>query len=159
MGCLLHKWDGCKCSKCGKTRDAEHNWDGCTCKQCGKVRDQQHVWSIHDDNFPREFKVYIDRCTCAYCGKTRDEHHLWKCGVCELCGKKAPLMGHESGIRKLNGSNVETYCSKCNMLFKTEPENVLYDSVIRRLRDAESAGCSDPEAEIILEWLREAAKR
>jgi len=37
MACLLgHKWNGCKCEKCGKTRDMQHKWLGCVCESCGK---------------------------------------------------------------------------------------------------------------------------
>ena len=45
MACLFgHKWDGCKCTKCGKTRDEGHDWDGCKCTKCGKTRDEGHKW-------------------------------------------------------------------------------------------------------------------
>lgn len=37
MACLFgHKWNGCKCEKCGKVRDIGHSWNGCVCKTCGK---------------------------------------------------------------------------------------------------------------------------
>ena len=37
MACLFgHEWNGCKCTKCGKVRDAGHSWNGCICKTCGK---------------------------------------------------------------------------------------------------------------------------
>ena len=37
MACLFgHKWNGCKCTKCGKTRDELHDWKKDTCKNCGK---------------------------------------------------------------------------------------------------------------------------
>ena len=56
--CLFgHKWNGCKCSRCGKTRDEQHDWEGCICRRCGKTR---HNW---------------DACSCRQCGKTR---HDWK---------------------------------------------------------------------------------
>jgi hypothetical protein len=43
MACLFgHKWNGCKCEKCEKTRDEQHDWDGCKCKRCGKTRDESH---------------------------------------------------------------------------------------------------------------------
>ena len=45
ISCLFgHKWNGCKCSRCGKTRDESHAWKGCTCTICGKTRDEGHVW-------------------------------------------------------------------------------------------------------------------
>jgi len=46
MGCLIHKWDGCVCKVCGKTR---HKWipyndvlswgshDDRQCKRCGTI--------------------------------------------------------------------------------------------------------------------------
>jgi hypothetical protein len=35
--CLLgHQWNGCKCDRCGKTRDEQHDWDGAHCKICSK---------------------------------------------------------------------------------------------------------------------------
>lgn len=38
MACLLgHRWNGCKCEKCGKTRDDNHVWQNGRCKQCGVV--------------------------------------------------------------------------------------------------------------------------
>lgn len=37
MACLLgHKWNGCKCERCGKVRDSCHSWEGCVCGACGK---------------------------------------------------------------------------------------------------------------------------
>ena len=87
---FTHKWDGCKCKRCGKIRDKhhdwgacsckhcgalrnEHEWEGCTCKRCGETRDKQHSW---------------DGCKCKRCGKTRDEQHDWDGCVCTLCGAK-----------------------------------------------------------------------
>jgi len=51
MACLFgHKWDGCKCTKCGKTRDEEHNWKDRSCTVCGKPQllseDDQRIYSI-----------------------------------------------------------------------------------------------------------------
>jgi len=45
MACLFgHKWNGCKCSKCGKTRDDQHKWSSNTgkCSICGK--ECRHTW-------------------------------------------------------------------------------------------------------------------
>jgi len=37
MACLFgHKWNGCKCARCGKSRDENHDWDGCKCEICEK---------------------------------------------------------------------------------------------------------------------------
>ena len=35
MACLFgHKWNGCKCQRCGKTRDEGHRWEGGACLNC-----------------------------------------------------------------------------------------------------------------------------
>ncbi|MEA5047529.1 MAG: hypothetical protein VB034_02850 [Eubacteriales bacterium] len=61
MACLFgHKWNGCKCTKCGKTRDEHHDWNGCICRICGKTRDENHDWN---------------GCKCRICGKVRDKGH------------------------------------------------------------------------------------
>jgi hypothetical protein len=62
MLCSLsfHSWNGCICSKCGKTR---HEWQKCTCKLCGKVN---HEWDgciclrCHC-NRNREIKLILSR--------------------------------------------------------------------------------------------------
>ena len=36
MGCLIHKWDGCKCLKCEKVQDKNHYWENGICEKCGK---------------------------------------------------------------------------------------------------------------------------
>ncbi len=81
MGCLFHKWDGCKCSKCGKTRDEGHAYEKIAgqckekCSRCGMERDA-HDW---------------DGCTCRLCGATRDESHTFgEDGFCVKCGAPEP---------------------------------------------------------------------
>jgi hypothetical protein len=84
MACLFgHKWDGCKCDKCGKTRDEQHDWDLCKgkCKRCGKPCKEQHEWS---------------GCKCTRCGKVRDEQHDWIGCKCEKCGKSLTIKDLEN---------------------------------------------------------------
>ncbi len=41
MACLFgHKWDGCKCSKCGETRNEQHTWRNGKCGVCGKTQQE-----------------------------------------------------------------------------------------------------------------------
>jgi len=45
ISCLFgHIWNGCKCTKCEKTRDIEHDWskDCEKCSICDKKRDKEH---------------------------------------------------------------------------------------------------------------------
>ena len=78
LKCILsfHKWDNCKCSACGKTREWWHDWskDCETCAKCHKAKPAAHVWS---------------RCKCSKCDKTRDEGHDWSkdCETCAKCHK------------------------------------------------------------------------
>ena len=65
----VHSWKGCKCSRCGRTRDVEHTWDGCTCASCGLKRDQEHRW---------------DRCRCLRCNTSGG--HIWTANSCDKCG-------------------------------------------------------------------------
>ena len=68
----FHKWEGCKCTACGKTRDQEHDWGkNCEkCAKCEKVRQNAHEWND---------------CKCAKCPK---ERHEWRDGACIKCGKR-----------------------------------------------------------------------
>lgn len=106
----FHSWNGCLCSKCGKTRDESHSWDGCICLKCSKIRDSYHSWN---------------GCMCSKCGETKDEHHEWKGLLCSRCGKirrdvnkrfengrtllhLAAMKGHEEEVKNLinEGSDV-----------------------------------------------------
>ena len=70
MACFFgHKWQGCKCAKCGKVRDQEHDF--------------RHVSECED--------------RCARCGKTVDKHRYVK-GYCERCGKMSPTPFDLSGL-------------------------------------------------------------
>ena len=78
MGCLLgHKWNGCKCSKCGKLRDEAHDWNGCICKICGKTRAEGH-----------KYEATATACVekCSICGAEKHTHVVTD-GKCEVCGK------------------------------------------------------------------------
>ncbi len=56
-----------------------HKWDHCRCSRCGKIRDDSPVnIEFHDWN----------GCTCRLCGAKRDSGHHYQDGVCEICGKR-----------------------------------------------------------------------
>jgi hypothetical protein len=50
MGCLIHKWSGCRCEKCGSTRSEGHTWapSGSCYKFCTTCSDAyvDHQWRI-----------------------------------------------------------------------------------------------------------------
>lgn len=81
----FHRWNGCKCWKCGKrkTHDGDHDWsrDCQKCRRCGGQRDIAHEWV---------------GCTCYRCEKLRSEGHQWR-------GRKAGLLGLIDGGAKPYG--------------------------------------------------------
>ena len=89
----FHKWQGCKCSACGKIRDADHTWDGCRCSACGRTPDERHDWSKDCEKCVRCGQVRSPAhkwqgCKCSACGQARDEAHDWSkdCEKCSRCG-------------------------------------------------------------------------
>ena len=106
MACLFgHKWDGCKCSKCGKTRDEQHDWDLCKgkCKRCEKTQAEQHDWN---------------GCKCSRCGKTRDEQHDWNENECTRCGKIYEEVSANTQTTETQTAGTQTTaiikCKNCN---------------------------------------------
>jgi|GEM_PF-5477811 len=84
LKCLFgHKWDGCRCAKCGKKRDQNHSWVNVNgkcekyCAICGRI-----------ETVPHTFKKVNLTCEehCANCGETRRILHVFQNGVCVICG-------------------------------------------------------------------------
>lgn len=122
--CVLgfHKWEGCKCLKCGKTRDEDHDWGkSCEkCTRCGATRQNAHQWQ---------------GCKCSACRTTRDEGHDWSkdCEKCSHCGAtrtahkwskythKCEACGAEAGTLVFDGSgDVIGHIPKPSLLIGTE---------------------------------------
>jgi len=85
MACLFgHKWNGCKCEKCGKTRDDGHSFlqaeEKCVeiCSICGAEREGTHKYALVQGK---------DEECCSVCGITHMLPHRISGGACELCGK------------------------------------------------------------------------
>ncbi|MCL2002399.1 MAG: hypothetical protein FWG72_00140 [Oscillospiraceae bacterium] len=134
MACLFgHKWNGCKCSKCGKNRDEQHNWNGCKCTICGAARDEGHDLDLCFGRCKKcgkscEVSHAWNGCKCSRCGKMRNEQHEWdlcfgKCKVCGIAGKKE---GHTFEEHPNGGTPCEKVCSICGWagrVHKWEPLN------------------------------------
>jgi len=90
----LHKWDGCKCSNCGTTRNEHHVYtnDCGTCSICGTTHDELHDWSKDCEK-------------CTKCGKTRSNHHNWL-NDCEKCAKCSKIRSDQHKV-------VGGICSLC----------------------------------------------
>lgn len=147
MACLLgHKWDGCICLKCSKTRDVGHDWDLCKgkCRRCGKKCTVKHNWNYCTCTIYGEKRGPLshcwesnDQCTekCSICGETREAHklsgcvctvcgkkmdedfyHKWNKCVCTVCGKIRSTLEHKHGPF-VSSHNCRKTCSICNTVF------------------------------------------
>ena len=132
MGCLFHKWDCCKCLKCGKIR---------------QVKDYEHKWN---------------GCKCIYCGFIGKSGHKWEHGKCTICGTINEKEGHSNKYKfKLNKDNndlVDIYCSDCNQFLETKSYSKLVDRYEEEIKNANDAGCDAPIAESSLEKLMKLKK-
>ena len=118
MACLFgHKWNGCKCSKCGKTRDEQHSWKGCKCEACGKT--QNHNW---------------DGCKCVNCGITRDSQHSWSVvkphfATCSKCNiERIHISGFspaEKGVLGFAGAAYAMFQKDTQAADLFKPDNIL----------------------------------
>ena len=101
MACIIHKWKGCTCAKCGATRHAfDHpEFGGCVCKRCGLINPNRYAHRINPRGqganrcyCPRckEFFHEWDGCKCKLCF---EPNHKWDGCICEICGKKQPYDG------------------------------------------------------------------
>ena len=87
----FHKWAGCKCSVCSKTRDQDHDWskDCGKCLSCSKTRDPNHDWSSDCEK-------------CNRCGFMRPLAHQWQDGKCKKCGKRGIMTNNLPEFSKNN---------------------------------------------------------
>ena len=80
MPCLFHKWNYCKCEKCGKVREKPHKIETINCiticQVCGKILSENH-------DFPDSDDCYLK---CKNCDVILPDHE-WDEFKCEKCGK------------------------------------------------------------------------
>lgn len=121
MVCIFgHKWNSCKCTRCGKTRDEQHDWDLCKgqCKRCGKKCLPKHEWNYctcsicgeKSEHHPHNWQS-IGNCMeqCAVCGVNREQHKKEYCS-CTVCGKVVSDYDHQ--WKRVEGS-CEDKCTIC----------------------------------------------
>ena len=131
LSCLFgHKWDGCKCEKCGKTRDEQHSYKKIPntyeekCEICGhqrKIYCFYHSWK---------------GCKCENCGKTRNEQHSWQNGKCTVCGVGQSSIGQVTTSK--NGlKNVTIYMGHhaAGQLITREMNSGEIDAMLGKLAD------------------------
>ena len=125
MACFFgHKWNGCKCTKCGQLRDEGHDWNGCICRICGKRRSEGHDWQQPSQNkcFERcsicgqERRIEHDwnGCICKRCGQFQDEGHDWNSGE-DSCIEKCSVCGKERVVHDFHPveGKCEEKCARC----------------------------------------------
>lgn len=86
MNCLIHTWDGCKCTRCGRVREEGHHYvitpGECEerCTICGEIARKPHA-----------FVATPGKCEekCERCGWVRSTH-TYVNGVCTKCGEQDP---------------------------------------------------------------------
>ena len=111
---LGHRWEGCRCARCGATRNEGHRWveaEGrCehTCEVCGAVETVPCEWY---------------HCRCKRCGAQRDAHHLWlvksPCEkVCRICGEEQEKHDWRHVDRGLDR------CAACGETHRLTPEEI-----------------------------------
>ncbi|MCL2002938.1 MAG: hypothetical protein FWG72_02905 [Oscillospiraceae bacterium] len=127
MACLFgHKWDGCKCKKCGRIRDEQHERDflckgeckrcgkrckiqhdleGCKCKNCGSEK--------HDHRYAPDKCRYV----CSKCGDSPAlEKHDWNKCICRVCGKQLGLSDYSHHTwESVSGVCGKERCSVCGL--------------------------------------------
>ena len=132
LSCLFgHKWNGCKCARCGEVRDTGHDFTyqfkkKCclgTCRVCRKTVELPHVFKpvpgkcylecerCHGQTQPNhQYRKEPGSCrkTCSVCGKVTYEHNFVPVPgtdrtVCSVCGKEgiAPLTANEKSAISL----------------------------------------------------------
>ena len=130
LKCLMssHVWDGCKCTRCGKTRDEGHDWskDCEKCAWCGFARSDKHDWSKDCEK-------------CTRCGSSRSGAHDWS-KDCEKCTKCFTTRHNAHDWSK----NYEQQCAQCGKTRSYREANVRFfeaEESERKARKVRSIKC------------------
>lgn len=143
MGCIIHKWNGCTCTKCGKIRDINHEFVWINGIECTEVCT---ICNAQRSSLPHEWKYVPAECIdrCIRCRGTRIHHDYQpvegQCKLrCSVCGKEKPIehsfvgnyclqtctvCGYQRTVHKWNtighGKNARPGCT-CTICRKLNP--------------------------------------
>lgn len=88
-----HKYNGCRCQRCGSTREEGHTFRGCKCAVCGKVREEGHTFRICNCYACTMESATLepDRRAAKYCHRisclrNRDSYKKECLHICTQCG-------------------------------------------------------------------------
>ena len=130
---LFHKWDGCKCSVCGKTRNEGHDFawgvsvrdhGACRryCRKCGY--EEPGTKAPHD--FVKKPGSCVEICSrCGTQGQTRHDYEKpeGRCVLrCRVCGSETEL-SHTFEARLSADGRCEQHCTWCGF---TRPGHTWY---------------------------------
>ena len=99
----LHRWDGCVCSRCAKTRDRDHRWEGCRCSRCGRVRHVYETvaevleegpgccWDVSEPCMGPHCGV---PCDCYFPGRAGKWHITLRCRFCGAQEGRTEIVEH-----------------------------------------------------------------
>ena len=119
-----HKWEHCKCARCGAKRNSDHVWDGCICTVCGWVRNTEHTYELEPDSY--KYKGAYGT------GYILLDHHTFHCVKCE--GKTLPR-AVKSEPHIWTGRGCVTKCSVCGAMpawFTDKEHFTLYNTKVKQ---------------------------
>ena len=99
-----------KCSVCGRKKIAEHDWDGCRCARCGETRNRDHVWGKPEQREGASDARIHHRVRCERCGKYAFSPHAFvqKEGCRHYCSG--------CGYEEVHHDFVDGTCRDCGII-------------------------------------------
>ena len=137
-----HRWNGCKCSRCGERRneghdfqfvegacrkrcsicydslDVPHDWNGCMCARCGEKRDRDHSWNkaeVYSGGGSKKRLYHLRKCST--CGTIKLPPHTFTrvegcLRRCAECGYEDVYHEFERGKCRDCGTDENEFCCK-----------------------------------------------
>ena len=124
MACFFgHKWNGCKCSRCGTTRNENHLWNGCVCAICGNKNPDvsvNHDWRNDSNYFNDEY------CICKKCGFKKPHNFVSNSNpniptIARSCEARCSFCGYVKSFERHDLNN-KCRCNNCRATIHS-PQN------------------------------------